>query len=72
MPASMAPSQTKRVRLSDLIIQAAEKFCADNGEELSELLRRGLCKEIGRPDLIDTVAGRGRPKKAPAKKKPKK
>lgn len=71
MSASMAPSETKRVRLSSPIIKAAEKFCADNGVELSELLRTSLCKEIGRPDLIDTMRGEGRPK-APAKKKPKK
>lgn len=59
-PAKQASPQS--IRLGEKLGTAAVKAAEKNGEELSTLVRRAVAKEIGKPDLADTVR-MGRPRK---------
>mgnify|MGYP003554348327 CR=1 FL=1 len=63
MPA-MPPSKPIQLRLSDEIDAALRAHCEDHGLELSAFIRDTLCRAIKRRDLVGTMRGRGKPKKA--------
>lgn len=68
----MTKSPATTVAIPAEIRAAFAQWKADHpGVTLSELMIRGLCDQIGRPDLVATIRQRGRPAKAdpaPAKK----
>lgn len=73
MLADIMPPRTRReLRFSPEIDAAIDAYCEAHGVEFSMLVRRLVCTEIGRPELVNTMRLPGRPKPAPPKKAAKK
>lgn len=63
---AMTKTPITPVRLPEPIKEAAQAWCAEHGgAPLSETMVVALCHHIGRPDLVDVIRQRGRPKAAP-------
>lgn len=65
MITSMPPSRLIQIRVSQEIAAAIEAHCAKNALEISTFVRSAVMRELGRPDLLDTMRQIGRPPTPP-------
>lgn len=59
----MPPSKKILFAVTEEMREAIESYCAERGLDKSDLIREAVLKKIGRKDLIDTMRGRGKPRK---------
>ena len=64
----MTNSPKIALRMPDEIREAANAYCAQEGLNMSQLLLIATCREIGRPDLIESIRPSNRPKKNPGQR----
>lgn len=60
----MRTSNRRFLRFSPAIDAAVDAYCQANGIDFSQLARQAICKEIGQPNLAQTMGKPGRPKPA--------
>lgn len=69
---SAMASKNIHLRVSDEIRAALDRHCQRHNLELSAFIRATLMREIGKPELLDTMPPEGRqpkPKPTPVNKK---
>lgn len=58
----MAPNKRIAIVVSPELREALSEHCAKHKIELSAYIRELICRDMGKPELLDTIPPEGRPK----------